>query len=137
MFVRNIFKSQLLVKYSIYISYINSSQLVCFFPVGRHTYSLCVLQYIVSTLCSPSSAPLCLSRSFSVCSGFAKVSCCAAGPLQPWVANWPGNVCSPVPPPTVHISVSINHKLGVREGGSTANSVPTLWHLDVESFQWN
>lgn len=47
--------------------------------------------------------PRCLSRSLSVCSGLAKVTRTAEGSLQPWAANWPGNVCSPVLPPTFPI----------------------------------
>lgn len=47
----------------------------------------------------------CLSRSLSVCSSLTKVTRFTAGSLQPWAANRPGNVCSPVPP---RISPSVN-----------------------------
>lgn len=47
----------------------------------------------------------CLSRSLSVCSSLTKVTHFTAGSLQPWAANRPGNVCSPVPP---RISPSVN-----------------------------
>lgn len=47
--------------------------------------------------------PRCLSRSACVCSSVAKVSRAAEGSPQPWAANWPGNVCAPVPPPTYPI----------------------------------
>lgn len=44
--------------------------------------------------------PRCLSRFPSVCFCLSKVIPAAEGSLQPWAANWPGNVCSPVPLPT-------------------------------------
>lgn len=44
--------------------------------------------------------PRCLSRFPSVCFCLSKVIHAAEGSLQPWAANWPGNVCSPVPLPT-------------------------------------
>ena len=73
--------------------------------------------------------PRCLSRSFSVCSSWAKVTRAAAGSLQPWAANWPGNVCSPVPPPTCP---SVNQP--DTEQGLPLN-VPACCHLDIRSLR--
>lgn len=63
-------------------------------------YGNALSHYVPQLFGSQIPLPRCLARSLSVGFSSAKVTRSAKGCVQPWAANWPGNVCSPVPLPT-------------------------------------